>query len=353
MKLQHFKELDGVRALAALSVMLLHFFQNRPASNTLISVVEKISILGQGGVTLFFVLSGFLITRILVNSKQSGSYFKDFYIRRALRILPLYYLFLIIYYFVMPVMAHGAFQPFKSQIWFWIYLQNIAGTFGWKLAGPAHYWSLAIEEQFYLIWPFIIYYLDIPKIRQAIYLTILISFLVKFIMLSKGLSVFFFTLTRMDELAIGALLALFEINGQLVPKNLKKFTLIFTIIAIPTGVVFIALGGKGLDIVQFTKFTLVAVMCFSFICLLITMNDQHWLKRIFKVKPLVYTGKISYGLYIFHPLCFYLIGYYFNPQSIAINLTACFAVTYIVASLSYYLFESRFLALKQKFSYNN
>ena len=115
MKLKHFKELDGVRAIAALMVMFFHFFQNLDTQNVILISVKKYAIFGQTGVSLFFVLSGFLITRILLNTKHSESYFKNFYIRRALRIFPLYYLFLIIFYFLIPFFENSAIISFNQQ----------------------------------------------------------------------------------------------------------------------------------------------------------------------------------------------------------------------------------------------
>jgi len=101
-KLQHFSELDGIRAIAALMVMFFHFFQHLETSNSILLLVKKASIFGQTGVSLFFVLSGFLITRILINTKDTPNFFYNFYLRRTVRIFPLYYLFLIIYFLLFP-----------------------------------------------------------------------------------------------------------------------------------------------------------------------------------------------------------------------------------------------------------
>lgn len=182
---------------------------------------------------------------------------------------------------------------------------------------------------------------------------ILLSFLMKFLLLSKGVTVFFFTPTRMDELAIGALLALIEIIGELAPKNLHKFIMLFIAAILPAAVIFINLSGKGLYAVQFIKFTLMAAACLGLIASLIVIDDNHWLKKLFKIKPLTYTGKISYGLYVFHPLCYYLAYLYFKPTSVYASFIECFGLTYVVAGLSFYLYESRFLALKRKLSYNS
>lgn len=332
--------------------MFLHFFSGLQTQYHILLIIKKIALIGQSGVSLFFVLSGFLITRILLNTKQSKSYFSKFYFRRALRIFPLYYLFLIISNLLIPLLQHNSIASFSQQIWYWIYLQNVAITFNWPHFGPPHFWSLAVEEHFYLFWPLITYFSDLKKIKIAIALVIFISLVTKIMMLTNGLSVFYFTVTRMDELAIGALLAVFEIEGRLTYKNLNKFLLLFIASALPAVVLFVKFGGKGLDIVQFIKFTLMAVACFSIIASLIVINQRHWLKKAFQLKPLTYTGKISYGLYVYHPLCYYIVGQYFKFGSIIGSFILCFFCSYAVASLSYYLFESRFLILKRKFSYN-
>lgn len=353
MKLQHFKELDGVRAIAALMIMFFHFFQNLPTQNHLLFLIKKLAVFGQTGVSLFFVLSGFLITRILVNTKHSGSYFSSFYLRRALRIFPLYYLALVIYEFAVPLFRHLPAASFNQQIWYWVYLQNIAMTFDWKNSGPGHFWSLAIEEHFYLFWPLAIYYLNLKKIKITIGLTVLCAFIIKVVMLIHGLSVFTFTLTRMDDLAIGAFLAILEAEAKLTHKNLKTFIGLFGLSALSAITLFIFFSGEGLDIIQSVKFTVIALVYFSLIASLIILNKGNWLKKSFQVSLLTYTGRISYGLYVYHPLCYFLVLTYFNAGSILINFVMCVALTYIMAGLSYYVYESRFLALKRRFSYNN
>ena len=150
MKLEYYRQLDGVRAIAALMVMFSHFFVLNHSDHGILHAVNKISVLGQTGVSLFFVLSGFLITRILLATKQSPGYFADFYIRRSLRIFPLYYFFLALYFFIIPLIQHVPSVPWDHQFSYWIYLQNFAMIFGWSQTGPGHLWSLAIEEHFYL-----------------------------------------------------------------------------------------------------------------------------------------------------------------------------------------------------------
>lgn len=352
MKLQHFKELDGIRAIAALMVMFFHFFWKIETNIPVLILIKKLSFIGQTGVSLFFVLSGFLITRILLNSKNTKGFFLNFYVRRALRIFPLYYLFLILFYFILPLIDKSDLIPFGQQIYFWVYLQNFAMTFNWNWNGPQHFWSLAVEEHFYLFWPFLIFYLDKNKIRLAIYLIIIIAFILRLVFVLNKIDVFVFTFTRMDELAIGALLAIWELNGKLESGQSRKYLIIFVFAFIPTIALWILTSGSGFEIIQIIKYVLLAVCYFCFIGFAITIKDNHWLKKALKFNFLSYTGKISYGLYVYHPICFLLVNKYGKIDSIILSLILSFACCYMVASLSYYFFESKFLIFKNKFQYN-
>ncbi|TRW22589.1 acyltransferase [Flavobacterium zepuense] len=351
-KLQHFNELDGVRAIAALMVMFFHFFKEFTATDKLLVLIQKVAIFGQTGVSLFFVLSGFLITRILINTKSTPNFFYNFYLRRTVRIFPLYYLFLIIYFFVVPALEHTQIVPFNEQIYFWVYLQNIGMTFNWNLSGPNHYWSLAVEEHFYMIWPLLVYYLSKKGIKIAIFGIIIMALITRILLINNGYGVFYFTFARVDELALGALLAIWEINERLKSENSKKFLLLALTALVPTILLWTVTGGKGLDIIQITKFILLALCYLGLIGWLITVNETNIIKKSLKHKWLSYTGKISYGLYVYHPLCFMLIKRHLQPDNILLYFVLCFVSAFILASMSYYLFESKFLHFKKYFEYN-
>ncbi|MEO7765889.1 MAG: acyltransferase [Ferruginibacter sp.] len=352
MKLKHYKALDGVRAIAALMVMFFHFFKDVEAKNGVLVIIKKYSVFGQTGVSLFFVLSGFLISRILLNTKQSPTYFINFYIRRALRIFPLYYLYLIIFYFILPFLEKNPIVPFDQQLAFWIYLQNIAATFNWDVNGPQHFWSLAVEEHFYLFWPFLIYFLDKNKIKIAIFVLIVLAFITRILLIKNNLGVFYFTLSRMDELAIGAFLAILEIEGKLISANSKKFLLLFCLVLLPTVVLWIFTSNLGMVSVQISKFILFAFCYFGLIGFIITAKESFWIKKILNHKALTYTGKISYGLYVYHPMCFLLLNEYFIIDSVFLLFILSFSFCFLTASLSFYLFESKFLVLKKNFENN-
>ena len=156
---KHIPALDGVRAVAVLLVICFHFWQVFTYGPY--SLVGKIAMWGQTGVDLFFVLSGFLITGILLDTKGSPSFLRNFYARRILRIFPLYYATLLTIYLIGPLFRWSAWVPENQSLWFWTYLQNLPMTFApGHVAGPEHFWSLAVEEQFYMVWPFLVLRLD-------------------------------------------------------------------------------------------------------------------------------------------------------------------------------------------------
>jgi peptidoglycan/LPS O-acetylase OafA/YrhL len=354
MKLQHFKELDAVRGIAALMIMFFHFFQNLETQNAILISVRKYTIFGQTGVSLFFVLSGFLITRILLNTKQSEFYFKNFYIRRALRIFPLYYLFLIIFYFVAPLFKNTSFVSFSMQVWYWVYLQNIAITFNWGVYGPAHLWSLAVEEHFYLVWPFLIYFFSIKRITNTILFVIFGAILIRLFFVTNNLKIYYFTFSRMDDLAVGALLAILEIKGSLKSGNSKKFILLVCSALGPMFILwtFTSSYVYVFDAIEIVKFTVSSFFYFSLIGLILTIKENSRIRKILRARLFSYTGKISYGLYVFHPTCFGLLSKCYKTGSVFTSFILSYAFCYVVASLSYYFFESKFLLLKKKFEYN-
>jgi peptidoglycan/LPS O-acetylase OafA/YrhL len=353
MKLSYHKELDGVRAIAALMVMFFHFFQLLITNDSTLLLLKKYAIFGQTGVSLFFVLSGFLITRILLATKETPGYFSNFYIRRALRIFPLYYFALLLFYFIVPQLTgQEMLSGSGPRFYYWTYLQNFAMTFKWPSQGPLHFWSLAVEEHFYLFWPLLIYFLSKRHIVTAVVVLAVVSILVRVLLIKNDYPVFYFTFSRMDELAIGALLAVLELNKKLTPAHSKKFILLFALVIIPTVAIWVSNQSSGNASLQIGKFILLSVTYFSLIGYIITLKESHLIKKVLRIKALSYTGKISYGLYVYHPLCYGLFSYFFQTQYFIVNLLGSFALVYITASLSYYLFEARFLSLKKYFDYN-
>jgi peptidoglycan/LPS O-acetylase OafA/YrhL len=343
-KLAHIPGLDGVRGLAALMIMFLHFVPNYdPIVHPFLSYVRKIAIIGQCGVPLFFVLSGFLITRILLYSKLYPNYFKQFYMKRVLRIFPLYYLYLIITFFLLPLLTHHQLPDWSMTWYYYFYLQNIPMTFNLKAADIPHLWSLAVEEHFYLVWPIIVYFFSDKATVRIIAGIVLFALLCRIILIHFGIGTYYFTLTTFDSLALGAFLALNEKYKWL---NMKNMLQIAFITVMPLFLAFPFATGLGNNFVQYFKNPIISIFCMGLIGL-VSMNNYQ-ANYFFKNRFLRYTGKISYGLYVFHPTCYGIINTHFHIDNFIMNFIFCFLCSYIVATLSYYCFEVRFLKLKSK-----
>jgi peptidoglycan/LPS O-acetylase OafA/YrhL len=351
MKVPYLKQLDGIRAIAALLVLALHFFTWNSSNSALTRILGHYAVIGQTGVTLFFVLSGFLITRILLVSKENPHYFSSFYVRRLLRIFPLYYLFLTVTYFVVPVWQHVSVPSFSGQLYFWVYLQDFVYTFNWRAAGPPHTWSLAVEEHFYLLWPMLVYFLGARGIKISVVVILFLALGCRLLLIHHGLEVFYFTFTRMDDLAIGALLAVWEAEGKLKNSG-RKFAIGLVLMIIPTFLLWKDVTGKALPDMQVIKSNLVAFCSFCVVGFAIALRQSNVIYKLLSSRFFTFTGKISYGIYVYHPLCFLVIEHYFPTLSLVSRLVTGVSVVYLVSSASYFLFEAKFIGLKKYFSYD-
>lgn len=339
-------ELDGVRGVAVLMVMGFHAFQDNPlASTPVLKTIGRFSVIGQTGVDLFFILSGFLITRILLSSKNSQHYFRDFYIRRTLRIFPLYYGFLLFTYFALPALLQVSPPSFAKQSWFWLYLQNVPMTFTSlpQASGPGHFWSLAIEEHFYLFWPVAVRFLPVKTLYRFVASLCLFAFLCRCVLLSFGVGIFFFTLCRMDALAIGALLAMLESQDRLnlIKKHLRWATAGLTV---AVAILWPSLTGSRNLYWQAVKFPIIAAFFMASIGILVS----GYISSLLRLGILPRIGQISYGLYVFHPLCFYVCFQRLGLTSFWLALPLALTVTLLVAAISFRFYEAPFLAIKER-----
>lgn len=318
-----------------------------------LSRLSRVSVFGQTGVDLFFVLSGFLITRILIATKGSQHYFKMFYTRRVLRIFPLYYLFLLIFYFGLPLLHKQPFAPVSQTWWYWTYLQNVPSTFpGFVANGPGHFWSLAVEEHFYLLWPLLVYLTPVRKLHLLSLVVIAGAAIFRAVFVCGfGLDVFSFTPCRMDALAFGTLLACIEATGQ-TAKFKWGFVVMFATVLPVLGVLWTRVTGEGASWVQIIKYTFIAITYWAAIGAVISFQEAPWLRMSLANRPLRFAGKISYGLYVYHPMCFGLIFGLISVRTHGVlALAAGIAATFVLSWLSFRFFESYFLRLKKHFPY--
>ena len=343
------ENINGLRAIAALGTILCHFVPHYPTQNAIFNVLAPI---GNSGVSLFFVISGFVITRILFESINSKSYFSTFYMRRVLRIFPLYYLglltfILIPYYFYnKPFVFYDLFLPA-------IYISNIYRTFEGINFGPGHYWSLAVEEHFYLLWPLLIYVLfKNNSSNNRIYLIVIsliaISIGSKILLSTHGMRFEVFTLSRFDQISLGALLAYWE-KKKICISNIKFVLIIFLCLFI-AGLLKIFSFISILDIVDSN---LIGFIYFAVIGICINQKRNSIITLVLENKILVYLGKISFGLYVFHPLLVRLL-YRWNDiriGNIFLDFLFLTLITILVSIISFEFYEKKFLQLKTKFKY--
>lgn len=333
-KRPYFAELDGVRALAAMMVVAFHF--------TLRAVPRHVFAAGQTGVDLFFVLSGFLITNILLDAPgRDWNEIGKFYIRRALRIFPLYYAFLTL----------ATLFGVSISVWYWVYLENypiaITPTVGLQ---PGHFWSLAVEEQFYLVWPFLVLFFPRRYLSWALWGMVVSALLLRIALAHTHFDPFYLTFTRIDGLAAGALLALSYYSGSLG----KQRSLLWGVAALSVAlavIVGIASPHQAFDWVHPFKFTAVTGFYSACLGLLITTRATA-VHALLRTRPLREIGRISYGLYVLHPPIFLLLQRVLVHASVPVLGITFAVVTYLTATLSFYGFEKRFTGMKDKLTEN-
>jgi peptidoglycan/LPS O-acetylase OafA/YrhL len=342
--------LDGIRAAAAIMVLGFHFVGHHGESPWLVQAFG----IGQTGVDLFFVLSGFLITRILLSTKTSPHFFRSFYARRTLRIFPLYFGYLALYFFLVPPLLGDPIPPLETQLWSWFYLENVPQTFlNLRTSGPGHFWSLAVEEQFYLVWPLLVFSLSRRQFGAAVLATLLLPPIIREVFLHYGLRVFFFTLTRVDALGYGAGLAVLMSRESFRPARwIRVFR--WLLIALPLLLLpaFMVFSGSRLMWLQAVKLSLIPAFYCALVGFCLIDPAARPLTRLFSLAWLRWLGAISYGLYVFHPTCFVLVQRLVAPRGVFLDAVLSLGLTVAVAYLSFRFFESPILRLKKYFLYD-
>ncbi|WP_025609451.1 acyltransferase family protein [Pontibacter actiniarum] len=339
---QKVEALDGIRGLAILAVLCYHCTSFFP--------------LGWVGVDLFFVLSGFLLTNILLQRRQESGYFRSFYAKRALRILPLYALILwaacifsVIYATELP------------HISYFFFLQNVSTALANAFPGNTHHlnhlWSIAVEEQFYLILPLAVYFLAARNYLLFLFALLVTALLSRSLLFWEGNLGYYVLLTsRMDALAFGSLAALLLQHHR---EVLNRWTL--PLLYASAGILLVAVltEGPGYDnpYLATAGYTLFALLFSCLLTVSLSTHPRNAVRQLFRTRTLRALGKYSFGLYIYHwplfrlftdPLKHHLKGYIpgqYLSLSVALLLAA---TTAIVTLLSYHLVEVRFLRLKKK-----
>ena len=357
-------ELDTIRGLAILAVLLYHgLYWQVDLSH--FSKVERLFLtsmwMGRLGVDLFFVLSGFLITGILLDSRERLEYYKRFYVRRALRILP-------IFIAIIALLALLKYAPVSFLFLSLLYLSNLTPLWGIPIAYPV-LWSLAVEEHFYFLWPAAVRNLGNRTLILVCLTVIVVSPLSRlwsyFITVKSGFVNFTcneYTWNSLDGLACGAALALFLREYQ--PKRgtlwFISFSLVITattiwILGFPFGILTRQTPvGAALQVVPW-HLTFTAMLS-----IFLLIGTGPW-RAIVRVGSLRFLGYISYGLYLVHLLAFAWVDRFFAHFSNHLSESSEFALLILrlisagtisigLAVLSRKYFEERFLRLKNRLS---
>lgn len=344
--------LDGIRGCAILLVLIYH------CVNVSIFPFNQITDIGWTGVDLFFVLSGFLITGILIDTKGNNNFLITFFFRRSLRIFPLYYLVLLIFFVVLSIPEINEANKyldkrhFQDIFYYLTYTQNINFSFnGWGITDILNpFWSLAIEEQFYLVWPLVILFTKNNKLLFISIFLITISLITRNLIPDNPFS-YVFTLARFDSLTIGSIAA-FLIRRDVKLLNKYVFPIFIISISVLAVVIFYT---RSVSIMNphFIRYgyTLFDIL---FACIIIFIFDKAHIGKLsnifFDTAFLRFFGRYSYGIYVYHWLLYRGLYVYlelkFSLHKLYIIPFLIFVV--LVSMLSYHLYEKRFLKYKSK-----
>jgi peptidoglycan/LPS O-acetylase OafA/YrhL len=368
--------LDGLRGIAIILVMLHHFTLYRPSFGV-DAVIGDVLFFFWTGVDLFFVLSGFLITGILLDTRDSKRYFTTFYARRTLRIFPLYYLVLFIAFIVLPPFpaANALLIGQEGQVtlppqWpYWLYLTNFSiAEGGWAHGWVDVAWSLAIEEQFYLVWPLLIW-LCPPRLVVPLCIAILASQPLARVYAREtdvaALSIFVLPWFRLDGFAVGALLAVAQRRGLL--PSLDRWVPLVVIACAAGLIAFTILGGHTWWWNRWNQqygYTLIAITGGAMLVSAIARPADSFWPRLLSAGWMRAFGKYSYGLYLIHaPVMRVVREYVFDPLDYErfgltpwvaqmLYYAAATAPSFALAWLSWRFFEAPILGLKKRFPYS-
>jgi len=354
--------LTSFRALAFLAVFFFH---------------SDISIdAGYLGIQAFFVLSGFLLTPILLDMKKNlntREFFVNFYGRRALRIFPPYYLYLLV---VLPLALgiislkeNGGIDEFAKFInqlpWALTYTYDFfqASILFKHTYFLAHFWSLAIEEQFYLVWPLILYLTKEKHLKHlllmAVFMGPVLRFTTAIIATHSGilsdqidLVVYVLPFSHIDAFAIGGYFALYRDAKS----NVSTWLLVALTVLLGYSTEYASLGHinniTSFGYPHFMKDKFIwgySVLNFIFAYILVQVKNKKFLPRLFEDPVLHYLGKISYGLYIYHYSLIWIMNRTMpDLPPVAILFLSLFA-SILISSIGYELFDKRFINLKDKF----
>jgi peptidoglycan/LPS O-acetylase OafA/YrhL len=350
--------------------MLLHFADRSQAIGLVNRVYTQLTGVGWIGVDLFFVLSGYLITGLLLDSRSSAGYFKNFYARRTLRIFPLYYACLVMWIVVAPLLdpsspvrKEALAVMSRDQWWYWTYLSNWKMGFDnrWPPMGISVYWSLAIEEQFYVVWPAVVL-LSTTRALRGVCLGIMTAALaIRMLQLAAGASpllVYVGTFSRMDGLAAGAFVSLMlrDPIQQARAQRLAPWLLMLGAASLAGTWIWIGAFSEFHPLMQTVGFTALALTFGSLIIKAVTPGSR--VEQLFRAPVLRFFGKYSYAMYLLHETVVLEVVPHLPQQWIipgemgaqVTRLVVAMSATITLAWVSWHLLEKHFLAMKPRFA---
>jgi peptidoglycan/LPS O-acetylase OafA/YrhL len=326
-------QLDGLRTFAFLCVFVHHSLH--------------VPLLWCG-VDLFFVLSGFLITGILLKQRSSENYFKNFYYRRFLRIFPPYYLVLAITFIFLD-------QSWQDN-WYWyvLYLSNFQDAFiGGGIHALSPMWSLAVEEQFYLLWPLLVYFLGRKGMWRFSISLLLIAPLLRFgltFITKTHFPIYMLLPTRVDLLAWGAVLVMLRYNSAEKFRRLSDYGPYLSALSLILFFIITKMNpgfrtGNNNVLFNTVGYSLIGTMMVGIVAYCAILRD-NWFFKILCNRILTYLGTVSYMMYLSHQMVLSQVDKFglSNPVTALI----AFLVTLMVSMLSWHLFEKPILMLKER-----
>ena len=370
----HIAELDGLRAIALGLVLIDHFWPQG-----LSSIVFQLGNLCWIAMDCFFVLSGFLITGILLDTCHKPGYFGAFYARRALRILPLYYLVLLIWWWIIRFTNWGhdyanMLQHWGSPAWFTFYAGNIhsaligripGGSGGTLVQAYGHLWSLQIEEQYYLLFPLAVAWLSRKNLRRLLLAAVFTSPLLRVAAYlwqpGNPYLQYFLLPCHCEGLALGGLIALrFRSGAWGISKTALTTWTIFLLGAACAGSLLSTWGTRnqawGSQWDRLAGYTVSSMACACLVLWVILSRGSRWTSWL-RWAPVQYVGKISYGGYLLHQLAAWAIWELVKKKLLHFHkddpryFVEAIVLSLIFASLSWHFFEGPFLRLKDRIPY--
>ena len=356
---QYYPALDGLRGIAIILVLICHNLGFLPYAR-----------LGEKGVDLFFVLSGFLITEILLNTRGRKYFLGDFFLKRIFRIFPLYYLSIVLFFIAAPhfqsmAVQFSYYRENQSMLWFhlqnWMYILNQTPENKFLFN---HFWSLSVEEQYYLFWPLCLLLIRNTKTLKMILGLALIGMigmrLLDVALLTPGYTSYqLHYMTHADGLCIGGFIAILKFEGfpdirKLIWKLLGAVLVIHLFMLVLFRIQFPTMA--HIPIFGYTETALAFGLILSY-C--IQPGSRLRIDRLLDAAPLRYFGRISFGLYVFHwPILIFCKYYLFQkilPAPVVHSLfgqlliaATAFVLSLVVSILSFEFFERKILLLKTR-----